>query len=243
MTTPGNGRDHGAKDRLKKLIDWVNADENLPTIEEPGSDDDLAADKRQEPCCELNDSSDEDCPAGCDTAALSPDLDQETEDYEGDNEFEYPDEVTHEEIEDFDEDYVAGDETLSAAPHEILHLTVQQKKQMKHFRLFYLVLSAIVALNLIVLLLLTVSYLPEFGVVDRPSVNEVYVRYVEQSLEDTGALNMVAAVLFSYRSFDTLGEAFVLFTAVIAVMILMQKPKDEDVKEDEANTDRAKGGH
>jgi len=212
------------KSRLKKLIDWVNADQDVPATEELPPD--------QPPSCDRDAPSGDAQPDEC-ASSMPADQDTATEDYEGDNEFEYPDEVSHEEIEDFDTDYVAGDETLSSAPHETLHLTIGQKKQMKRFRLFYLLLSAIVAVNLIVLLLLTVNYLPEFGAADRPSVNEVYTRYVEQGLADTGALNLVAAVLFSYRSFDTLGEAFVLFTAVIAIMILMQKPKDEDEKEED----------
>ena len=225
MMTPGDDREDKMKNRFQKLVDWVNADEDFPKTEDsvPQKEDTSAGHSTPEPSyCEP---SVDDCP-------IYTDLDATTEDYEGDNEFEYPDEVSHEDLEDFDQDYVAGDETLCAAPHEALHLTKQQKKQMGRFRLFYLVLSAIVALNLIVLLLLTVSYLPEFGTVDRPSVNEVYIRYADQGLADTGALNLVAGVLFSYRSFDTLGEAFVLFTAIIAVMILMQKPKDDDAKED-----------
>jgi len=233
MTTPPDGKDHKTKDRLKRLIAWVNADEEIPARGESASGKDGLPAKHGRP------RSDSDAPSdGGHTSSTSADLYAETEDYEGDNEFEYPDEVAYEELEDFDEDYVAGDETLSAAPHETLHLTVQQKRQMERFRLFYLVLSAIVALNLIVLLLLTVSTLPEFGTVDRPTVNEVYFRYAEQGLADTGAPNLVAGVLFSYRSFDTLGEAFVLFTAVVAVMILMQKPKDDETEED-----NVKGGH
>jgi hypothetical protein len=221
MTTPGDGKDKKAKNRLQKLVDWVNADgdQTRPPAREknrPPKDAPLAAHRRERV-----------------KNSEHPVTRQaiETEDYyEGDNEFEYPDERAYEEIESLDKDYIAGDETFATVPHEALPLTIQQKRQMKRLRLFYLLLSAVVALNLIVILLLTVGYLPEFGTPDRPAINEVYTRYTEQVLTDTGVPNMVAAVLFSYRSFDTLGEAFVLFTAVIAVMILLQKPDDDDVK-------------
>lgn len=39
--------------------------------------------------------------------------------------------------------------------------------------------------------------------------------------EETGAVNTVAGMILDYRAFDTLGESFVLFTAVCAVTILM----------------------
>lgn len=42
--------------------------------------------------------------------------------------------------------------------------------------------------------------------------------YVERGVEDTGAINLVAAILFDYRAFDTLGEATVIYTAVSLVM-------------------------
>ena len=218
-----------AKGRLQKLINWVNAEQDTPAIEELESErEGYGADQSGDP----GKPPDDDSSIARASLQSAPDSqDAATEDYESDNEFEYPDDVAQEKIEEVDEDYVAGDETLSTVSHEAVHLTMQQKIQMKRFRLFYLVLSAIVALNLIVILLLMVSHLPEFGAPDMPTVNEVYIRYVEQGVADTGTLNMVAAVLFSYRSFDTLGEAFVLFTAVIAVMILMQKPTDDDRKE------------
>ena len=72
-------------------------------------------------------------------------------------------------------------------------------------------------------MLITVHHLPEFGSADNPAVNEVFVRYVEYGTEETAALNIVSAVLFSYRSFDTLGEALMLFAAAVAVIMLMRE--------------------
>lgn len=47
--------------------------------------------------------------------------------------------------------------------------------------------------------------------------------YVESGVEETGAINLVTAVLFDYRAFDTLGEATVIFTAASAVAMLIPK--------------------
>ena len=238
MMTPGDGMKNKRKNRLQKLINWVNADENLPPAEEALPDnkdfianlhwDEYPPDSDR---CELAEDND----SATDTASSPTVATAATEIYDGDNECEYPDQVADGDQEAPSEDYVAGDETLSVVPHEAVQLTTRQKMQMKRFRLFSLVLSTIVAVNLIVILLTTVSLLPAFGLADDPTVNEVYDRYVERGLEETGALNIVAAVLFSYRSFDTLGEAFVLFTAVLAVMVLMLKPKDDNVKEGHKN--------
>lgn len=56
-----------------------------------------------------------------------------------------------------------------------------------------------------------------------PTVNEVARRYVEQGTEETGAVNTVAGMILDYRAFDTLGESFVLFTAMCAVTILLNR--------------------
>ena len=45
---------------------------------------------------------------------------------------------------------------------------------------------------------------------------------------ETGVPNIVTAVLASYRGFDTLGEAFVIFTAGVGVMILVGRGRRQD---------------
>jgi len=57
--------------------------------------------------------------------------------------------------------------------------------------------------------------------------------YIQHSVEDTTAPNIVTAVLASYRGYDTLGEVTVIFTAGIGVMLLiggrlMRKRKRKD---------------
>lgn len=62
--------------------------------------------------------------------------------------------------------------------------------------------------------------------------------YLRDGLEQTGAANIVTAVLLDFRAYDTLGEATVLFCAVMgAISVLRPRAKKhlEDVdKEDEA---------
>lgn len=62
---------------------------------------------------------------------------------------------------------------------------------------------------------------PAFGDPNAPSQLHVAPYYLEKSLPETGVPNVVTAVLASYRGFDTLGEVTVIFTAGIAVLLLI----------------------
>jgi multicomponent Na+:H+ antiporter subunit B len=68
--------------------------------------------------------------------------------------------------------------------------------------------------------------MPEFGSPHNPAQVHVGPYYTQQSYPDMGVPNMVAAVLASYRSIDTLGEGFVILTAGLAVFALLSiKPR------------------
>ena len=97
---------------------------------------------------------------------------------------------------------------------------------LKKFLVFYRICAVLLALSIIAVLLLTLSYMPPFGSPDNPTNNEVYSRYVEQGVNDTGAINIVAGMIFDYRAFDTLGESFVLFVAVMFVIMLIRITSD-----------------
>ena len=47
--------------------------------------------------------------------------------------------------------------------------------------------------------------------------------YVEKGPEVTGSANTVTAVLLDFRGYDTLGEATVLFTALVGAVVLLRK--------------------
>lgn len=61
--------------------------------------------------------------------------------------------------------------------------------------------------------------LPQFG----EPIMRVAKDYVAQGLQKTGATNLVAAVILDFRAYDTLGEATVLFTAVMGVLAVIRK--------------------
>ncbi len=63
--------------------------------------------------------------------------------------------------------------------------------------------------------------MPAFGDPNSPANSYVGQLYVEETPNDIAVPNIVTAVLASYRGFDTLGEVVVVFTAGIAVILLL----------------------
>jgi len=60
-----------------------------------------------------------------------------------------------------------------------------------------------------------------FGDPNAPAQTHVAPHYLQNSISETGIPNVVTSVLASYRGFDTLGEVIVVFTAGIAVLLLI----------------------
>ena len=57
---------------------------------------------------------------------------------------------------------------------------------------------------------------------------------VQQNLEKTHAQNDVTSIVFDFRGYDTMGEAFILITAVAgSVVILYTKKQKKEEKSDE----------
>ena len=65
--------------------------------------------------------------------------------------------------------------------------------------------------------------MPYFGDPQAPEHIHVAPRYIEQTSVEIGVPNVVTAVLASYRGYDTLGETTVIFTAGIAVLLLLRE--------------------
>mgnify|MGYP000474665878 CR=1 FL=1 len=63
--------------------------------------------------------------------------------------------------------------------------------------------------------------MPQFGDPGSPANSYVGKQYIERTPSDIEVPNLVTAVLASYRGYDTLGEVLVIFTAGVAVMLLL----------------------
>ena len=95
-------------------------------------------------------------------------------------------------------------------------------------RYLHLVVTGLTGL----LLLLGSLALPETGDPESPAAQHVSPRYIEQGMSETNVPNMVTFVLADYRSFDTLGEVTVIFTAAMAVLLILRGSRPERVEED-----------
>ena len=56
---------------------------------------------------------------------------------------------------------------------------------------------------------------------------------VQQNLEKTHAVNDVTSIVFDFRGYDTMGEAFILLTAIAGVTVLLRKTAAEKREERE----------
>jgi multicomponent Na+:H+ antiporter subunit B len=66
-----------------------------------------------------------------------------------------------------------------------------------------------------------VLQLPPVGDPEAPAARHVSPRYIEKGPAETGAPNMVTAVLADYRGYDTLGETVVILTAGLACALVL----------------------
>lgn len=104
--------------------------------------------------------------------------------------------------------------------------TTVEEAALHTFRRIYQIMSVFLCTGIIAVLLWTIAYLPVFGNAGNPDNNEVSARYIEQGLQETGAVNIVTGMILDYRAFDTFGESCVLFIASCCVLALLRIDAD-----------------
>ncbi len=91
-------------------------------------------------------------------------------------------------------------------------------------REFFGMVSTIVLLLVITLFAIRALGFLEFGNTGLAVAgNGPAGEYLARGARETGAPNIVTAILLDYRAYDTLGEATVLFTAVIGALAILRK--------------------
>jgi multicomponent Na+:H+ antiporter subunit B len=93
---------------------------------------------------------------------------------------------------------------------------------------------AVAAGGLVACYLWAFTGLPGFGNYPGPYGQEI----LRRAVGETHATGVVSAVNFEYRGFDTLGEEFILFTAVVGMSVVLRKLRAERESEpaDEADS-------
>lgn len=66
--------------------------------------------------------------------------------------------------------------------------------------------------------------IPEFG---KPIMSTAQY-YLDNGAGQTGAANLVAAIILDYRAYDTLGEVTVLFSAILGTLTILRIKKTSD---------------
>lgn len=108
----------------------------------------------------------------------------------------------------------------------------RERHRLNRFLVYYPIAAMMVGLILTLILLATVLHMPLFGAENNPANGEVAEYYLEHAEEETGAENVVTAMILDYRGFDTLGESCVLFLSVVCVTILLQRDEKNTSEED-----------
>lgn len=78
---------------------------------------------------------------------------------------------------------------------------------------------------------LALKELPTFGY----PIMKVSKFYLKEAITKIKTVNVVGSVILNFRAYDTLGEATVLFTAVIGVFAIMRKKGRKKIEEREEN--------
>ena len=89
-----------------------------------------------------------------------------------------------------------------------------------------LALGMVVAIGALLVFTVSTSLLP-FGSFPNRQIgenidNSIGQYILENAPLQTGAANVVTSVVWGYRGYDTLGEATVLFTAVVGVVMIFR---------------------
>jgi len=84
--------------------------------------------------------------------------------------------------------------------------------------------ALIIAVGLVAVLSTTVFALPAVGSADSPvATDNVTNYYLDNAYEETEVQNAVTAVLAAYRGFDTLGEAVVVYSAGVGLLLVLRR--------------------
>ena len=80
-------------------------------------------------------------------------------------------------------------------------------------------IAAVLGIAAFVFVLMNAVYeLPTFGSFENRDVTSYYL---DQGLKKTGSGNIVNAIIWDFRGFDTMGEETVLFSAAIGIFLLL----------------------
>jgi len=75
------------------------------------------------------------------------------------------------------------------------------------------------------MLLFAIGKMPAMNSRNTPDKTHVVPRYLEKGEEEGGAKNIITGVILNYRGYDTMGEVTVIFSALCAVVAVLDREK------------------
>lgn len=106
---------------------------------------------------------------------------------------------------------------------------------------FGMVITMVIVFALFIVGQRVVSMLPPLGVpvMDRIA-STASAEYLAHGLQKTGDGNIVTAILFDYRAYDTLGQAAVFFCGILGAMTVLRRKAHKKVEDiDDENQEQA----
>jgi multicomponent Na+:H+ antiporter subunit B len=91
-----------------------------------------------------------------------------------------------------------------------------------------IIFAAILCCVLVSVLSLATLDIATFGSENSPIQTHLTKYYIENTYKDIGIPSMVAAILASYRGYDTLGETAVILIAGLAVVVIISRKKEKN---------------
>jgi multicomponent Na+:H+ antiporter subunit B len=86
-----------------------------------------------------------------------------------------------------------------------------------------LAIAICIIITFLVLMLPILLELPQFGNPDNQIHHAASKYYIQNTMNDTGIASAVAAILASYRGYDTLGETTVILIAALGVLLITNR--------------------
>ena len=103
-----------------------------------------------------------------------------------------------------------------------LKIKIKEEKEEKEEKFNVKHIYAICTCTIVAGLLIWASYdLPLVGQLENPVHQHLAQDFIEGSRNHIGIPNVVTSILASYRGYDTFGETVVIYTAGIAVLVLL----------------------
>ncbi len=97
-------------------------------------------------------------------------------------------------------------------------MKIEGKSYVNVRNLYYILFAFLAAFCLVFCFIIATRDLSPLGIHE----TRMATRYIQEGVKETGAVNLVTGVVFDYRGYDTLGEATILFTAVMGVLGILR---------------------